>query len=124
VNTLTLIGYWRDDDEHDWPDARDFVDESWDARERERVASYLKSGTVPWIEAGYSRCRLCGKLNGLAEFTDGVFVWPEGLSHYVADHSVRLPVRVVEHILTRLDDFEEREIVDPEWWRTVRPEHA
>jgi hypothetical protein len=124
VTNLTLIGYWRSDDQPDWPDAGDFVDESWDAEERRLVASYLESGTVPWAAMGYSRCRLCRKLNGSAEFTDGVFVWPEGLSHYVADHSVRLPRRVVEHVLTRLDDLERPEIVDRKWWKTVRPEHA
>lgn len=32
------------------------------------------------------------------ERTDGVYVWPSGLVHYVRDHDVRLPECFVEHI--------------------------
>jgi hypothetical protein len=32
---------------------------------------------------------------GGGEFTDGEWLWPEGLAHYVEAHSVRLPDAVV-----------------------------
>ena len=34
--------------------------------------------------------------------TDGVWLWPEGLYHYVEDHNVRLPKEFISHI--RLND--------------------
>src|SRR5262245_41277400 len=44
---------------------------------------------------GLSWCRFrCGVANqemGCREFTDGEWVWPEGLTHYVRAHSVLLP---------------------------------
>ena len=46
---------------------------------------------------------LCGKTNGCAEVTDGVYLWPEGLAHYVREHSVRLPDDVLDHIKQRRD---------------------
>ena len=50
---------------------------------------------------GTSWCRVCGKANGSAEHTDGVYLWPKGLAHYVCEHGVRPPVSVIRHILSR-----------------------
>jgi hypothetical protein len=120
---LILIGYWRSEHDPSWPDPAEFVDTDWDPAERDLVASYLKSGTVAVAYRGYAFCRLCSKRdNGTLELTDGVYVWPEGLMHYVAEHSVRLPRRVVEHIIGREDQFEHgSQNYDLEWWKTVRP---
>jgi len=121
VARVTLIGYWRNDAHPEWPDPHDFVDETWDGEERELVARYLREGFVPWVALGYSPCRICGKPNGSAEYTDGVFIWPEGLSHYVKEHSVRLPRRVVDHVLAQIDALHP-ETVDRSWWLNVTPE--
>jgi hypothetical protein len=48
-----------------------------------------------------SFCRFGCGVNGTIEQTDGVFVWPEGLAHYVEVHSVRLPEEFVEHARAR-----------------------
>jgi hypothetical protein len=113
-----LIGYWSNGADEGWPNPRDLVDETWDERERDQVASYLEQGFIPWVAAGPSACRLCGAPNGSAELTDGVYLWPEGLAHYVRDHSVRLPDEVVAHIKDRLHGLESL-TVDRDWWPTV-----
>jgi hypothetical protein len=100
------------------PDPRDFVDESWDERERDLVARYLEQGFSPWAFFGWSNCRICGKANGSAELTDGVYLWPEGLAHYVREHSVRLPDAVLDHISHRQAELGSRD-VDREWWPSV-----
>ena len=115
-----LIGYWSSKWEPDWPDPHDFVDEGWDARERALVARYLESGFVPWVQAGVSQCRFCGAANGSTELTDGVYLWPAGLSHYVSEHGVRLPQQVVDHIRTRVVTFDD--VVDRDWWSSARPD--
>jgi hypothetical protein len=115
---VRLIGYWRSDTDDGWPDPRDLIDETWDARERDLVASYLSQGFVPWTAAGIARCCLCGNPNGSAELTDGVFLWPEGLAHYVRDHSVRLPAEVISHITQRLAEMESLD-VDGDSWRRL-----
>jgi len=40
---------------------------------------------------------------GSKELTDGVFVWPEGLHHYVSRYNVVLPEEFVEHM--KLNNF-------------------
>jgi hypothetical protein len=120
MRTLIPIGYWRSQLEPEWPEPADFVDENWDENERNHVAVFLESGTVPWVQLGVSICRFCGQENGFAECTDGVFLWPEGLAHYVREHAVRLPAPVVDHIEGR-GSFDPHQ-VDSDWWRTVKPD--
>ena len=127
VKPLTLIGYWASKEEPEWPNPTDLVDPSWDADELSLVAGYLDRGMVPWIQLGISTCRLCGAENRCAEVTDGTYVWPEGLSHYVREHSVRLPSRVVGHILEQKDPLKSDphedsfwpDQVDSTWWRSI-----
>lgn len=61
---------------------------------------------VESAELGFSFCRMPGcplqsrgnPAMGSATMTDGVFVWPEGLHHYVEAHGLPLPPQFAEHI--------------------------
>jgi hypothetical protein len=66
---------------------------------------------------GLSPCRFCGKHNGSLEYTDHVYIWPEGLAHYLTDHQVRLPDEFVLHVERSMDELDEA-TVDPSWWLT------
>jgi hypothetical protein len=115
-----MIGYWRSAEEPAWPDPRDFVDDEWDPNEREIVGEYLdRARPVPWIYCGSSGCRFCGADVGGGEYTDGVYLWPEGLSHYVTVHGVRLPAAVVRHIVEQFSAaIPER--IDWNDWKSAR----
>ena len=122
MQALTLIGYWRWERDPALPDPSDFVDKAWDHQERSLVASYLESGRLFRRFGGFSTCRICGERNGAKEYTDGTFLWPEGLAHYVREHSVRLPARVVDHIVQKADEDFDQQIVDEVWWRSMTRE--
>lgn len=113
---LRLIGYWKASLEDPWPEPGDLVDSDWEEEEREDVAEYLKRGMVAGRCMGHSRCRLCGKPNGSLELTDGVYVWPEGLAHYIESHQVRLPSEFVEHV-RQITGMLEEATVDASWWK-------
>lgn len=118
---LILIGYWAGPDTTGpWPAAEDFVDLTWDEDERSLIVDYLGRGHVLWGTMGWSRCRLCGRRNGDLELTDGTYLWPDGLVHYVEDHAVRLPEVFVEHVTARMERLEEAGR-DPGWWSSARP---
>ena len=89
--------------EPDWPDPHSFVDPSWDQDQRSTVARHLECGVLCLQYRGLSPCRFCERNNGSAEYTDGVYVWPEGLAHYVIEHGVRLPEEFVAHVLSSHD---------------------
>ncbi|MEV6283405.1 hypothetical protein [Kribbella sp. NPDC051770] len=112
---LVRIGYW-DDGNGSWPDVRSSIDPAWDEDERDMTAVYLRHGLVARAYMGPATCRVCGRRNGSVELTDFVYVWPEGLSHYLLEHQVRLPEVFVEYVRTqqaKLDDCE----IDDSWWR-------
>lgn len=97
---LRMIGYWYSEAEFWLPHAWSLVDLSWDSAIREAVAGHLDKGAVLHEWMGFSPCRLCDlQGNGSRDLYDGVYVWPEGLSHYVRDHKVRLPETFVQHAL-------------------------
>jgi hypothetical protein len=80
-----------------WPG--DLVDVVQDYRILERVALYLDNGYISARYRGWSNCRLCGEHVGSKDKSDGVYVWPDGLSHYLRIHKVRLSDEFVEHAL-------------------------
>ena len=83
---------------------------------------YLESGTFVRRSRGFSTCRICGEPNGSKEYTDGTFLWPEGLAHYVHNHSVRLPACVIDHIVQKAAEELDHPIVDEVWWRSITRE--
>jgi hypothetical protein len=117
---LIRIGYWHGDRSPDMPNPADFVDPDWDEDERDITSGYLSSGTIARAYMGYSPCRLCSdRNNGDREFTDGIYIWPQGLRHYVDEHSVRLPEKFVSHAVARMEEIEAA-YIDDSWWRSLR----
>lgn len=117
---LIVLGYWdRPGTRPGWPRPQNFVDLDWDVDERDMVADYLARGIVSRAYMGYSGCRMCGARNGTLELTDGEFVWPDGLRHYVVDHAVRLPARFVDHVRERIELLETAPR-DEAWWAQLR----
>lgn len=118
---LTLLGYWSGPDAvGSWPSPAEFVDLSWNEDDRDFIASYLWQGQVARAYMGYSRCRFCGQDNGDLELSDGTFVWPSGLAHYITEHGVRLPEKFVQHAHARTESLEEAER-DLGWWTSATP---
>lgn len=93
---MTAVGYWVEvpPGPVPLPDPQVLVDPGWLPDDRPRVCEYLRAGHT-WVHwRGVSFCRIggCGVgSNGSRCLTDGEFVWPEGLAHYVERHAVRLP---------------------------------
>lgn len=120
---LIGIGYWHSIYGAGFPDPGNFVDQTWNKKEKDIIFRYLQTGhLMPFLTMGVSWCRFrCGANHlGAGEFTDGKYVWPEGLAHYIDKHEVRLPDEVVQFMLSNKsseavsgDDFE----VDWTWWK-------
>jgi hypothetical protein len=90
---------WR---RHPLPDPACLAWAGWDPVELPGVLAYLRTGQE-WIRFnGWSYCRFeCGINSGALgdrDLTDGVWVWPEGLAHYVETHTVRMPDEFIDHM--------------------------
>jgi len=115
---LEAIGWWYDPNE---PACRDPKPEQcvieWEEEYKARVLSYLKQGCLALAFLGYDSCRFnCGvadSIIGSKEFTDGKFVWPESLVHYIEVHNVGLPEEFLQFVEGRnfkVPDFSDEEI--------------
>ena len=113
---VRMLGFWMASEGDGLPNPADLVDASWDEGEREWVSDYLECGQVAASWMGASTCRLCSCSNGSRDLTDGYYLWPEGLAHYVLVHAVRLPAEFFAHIGQRLQALDELER-DDSWWR-------
>jgi hypothetical protein len=76
-----------------------------DPDELGRLVDYLRTGHASQAWRGYSFCRFeCGvprQEMGSTDRSDGTWTWPEGLAHYVAEHSVGLPPAFLAHVRAR-----------------------
>ena len=112
---LRRLGHWGSGADGALPNPASLAGWSWDVIEREDVEDYLSRGFVSRAYMGFAKCRLCGEQVGCLEFSDGIFCWPEGLRHYVAAHSVRLPREFIDHVRSMGAELMEAEVED-DWW--------
>jgi hypothetical protein len=95
---MRRLGYWKSSlrDRYALPQ---HFEAPMDAALRAKLVVYLDGGVRVNQYRGISPCRYgCGD-NGSAERTDGDWLWPEGLSHYIERHGVALPQEFVDHVL-------------------------
>lgn len=94
-NRLKGVGYWAGRDNPYLPHPKFLVDPEWHQGERNQIIEYLQSGHSCSQWRGFSYCRFkCGIDDwhmGYRDLTDGEWIWPEGLAHYVEKHQIRLP---------------------------------
>jgi hypothetical protein len=126
---LKAIGFWiRDLSDDSYPAPQELVGLLPDERRRS-LTRYLESGATFRQYFGYAWCRFtCGSSESVAarmdtrlgtrDLTDGIWVWPEGLAHYVRDHGVVLPEDFIEHAASGKEPREPdpEEPVDTELW--------
>ena len=87
---------------HDAPSLRDAVQDSgpW---EEDRVLAYLESALEIYSTTGAERDVLTGDewITGAGSLvTDGTWLWPADLVHYVRRHHAALPQEFLDHIRT------------------------
>ena len=114
---LERVGYWSNGADG-WPVPEECVDIALSFDDRDIVADYVRRGFVARACMGIARCRLCGIPLGSLDLTDGEYIWPEGLDHYVQDHSVRLPPWFIEHVQSYQEAYEDAQVSDALWLTT------
>jgi hypothetical protein len=78
-----------------------FINETWHPEDKLLIINYLK--TSPNVVASSTMstlCMLCRERLGDpgSFFSDGYWLWPERLVHYIKKHNLRIPDEMVKHI--------------------------
>ncbi len=136
---LMLVGMWAADAHLDttaclgWLHPRHLQAPGWRAEQKSQILDYLRAGAQWAGYMGKSTCRFdgCAADLGSTDRTDGVWIWPEGLPHYVEHHDVRLPDALIDTMIARRfqvpDDAakQRKQAVDGEpWLRWCAGQHA
>lgn len=98
---IQYIGYWSERYENGVTPA--FLCGVIDKASRDKIVAYLKNGIRGTEFLGYARCRFECELSntkalGNTDMTDGQWMWPEGLSHYVEKHNLLLPPEFLKYL--------------------------
>lgn len=123
---LKVLGYWKAELDDEYPCPHE-LEAALPVELHARLLEYLRNPPgdyqVTWMYFGVSFCRYgCEEPNGSDELSDGVWVWPEGLAHYVEHHGVGLlPPEFLDRVIEGVapanrhvaDDVEEV-VVGPE----------
>lgn len=88
------------ENEIDIPQFSDFIEPDWLSGEKDKIINYLRNADcILAASKPPAKCFLCDEKVCLASFrSDGVWLWPTVLSHYVERHEIRLPDAFVEKI--------------------------
>ncbi|RZS99729.1 hypothetical protein [Aquimarina brevivitae] len=82
----------------------------------DQIINYLDKGGKVSTVSSKRQCEFCGKIAGsINYYTDGNWVWPEWLKHYISDHAINLPNIFIEKV--KEDNIDEnliRRIVNQE----------
>jgi hypothetical protein len=95
---LIAIGYWNSkfygEDKFIWPQelVRDSI-----GSDMQKLAGYIANGKSAIAWAGYAGCRICDETLGTQCLTDGFYIWPEKLEHYILEHKIFLPDEFINH---------------------------
>jgi hypothetical protein len=100
---MPIIGYWNTGLNDDQFIAPQEVAEKLAPEMIEKVVGYLRQGAFYTQYRGLSLCRFVDTCSeqymGSSEFTDGYWIWPEGLIHYVEMHRILLPKEFLADVL-------------------------
>jgi len=76
------------------------IDHNLEKNQKERIINYLSQSPLVCGAYGIVACQRCEKkFKGPNIHSDGVWVWPGTLMHYVQEHDVSLPKDFLKHIV-------------------------
>ncbi len=98
---LKGVGYWgtgKAPERTGLPRPQTLTRPGWRIQDRVRIVTYLQGGVVCGGWAGLAHCRFteCDAALGSCDLTDGDWLWPQKLEHYVMAHEVCLPEAFIE----------------------------
>lgn len=96
------FGFWRVDAGNDshLPLLSTWTAPEWQPEDRDALLSYVENAPLVVASSDLkSPCLVCGAFQSSSDFrSDGDWLWPADLVHYISQHRVRLPESMILHI--------------------------
>jgi len=119
ICNLIGVGYWFNYDQPNFPDPGTLVKTDFDVNNINQIIYLLENAkTKSFSQMGFSWCRFrCGSENmGNKELTNGKYIWPEGLAHYVKEHKILLPFDFLESLSNDYYEISDEYTIDYNFW--------
>lgn len=85
--------------QEDLPEVGDFVDPAWAPSDKNKLIEYISDSPIIMCTSWSERCKLCEASIPVETYhSDGHWLWPDSLVHYLCNHDVMLPSHLVDHI--------------------------
>ena len=100
------------------PSLDEISDPDWKVENIERIIRYLQKSPVYIVCIGKPEiwiCDICGGLvskDNSLHLSDGTWVWPSGIEHFICRHSLVLPPKMIEHIRSRRYNLPKKITID------------
>ena len=100
MKRLEILGWWCNEAARTGLPRPQWLVSPMPVPQRTMLLAYLRAGTtlVRYPEASFCRFACSEQVMGRIDQTDGTFVWPDGLAHYLERHDVRLPDHFTNHV--------------------------
>lgn len=96
------FGFWQVDAGNDahLPPLEAWIAPAWQPEDREGLLSYIENASLVVASSDLkSPCLICGAPQNSSDFrSDGDWLWPTDLAHYVSQHQIRIPDSMIQHI--------------------------
>ena len=99
------FGFWNlTSSDLPYPRARDVIDLAFEPEDKPRIIEYLRDCPIVLLclTQRNVKCEFCDEYHSINTFqSDGEWLWPNSLAHYVEHHNVAIPDSLVRHIRDR-----------------------
>lgn len=137
MKTKKEIGYWAegrwDSDKKKWVKRKGTQypmpvprDSPWKGEKKflmnlKKVVDSNKVAKSGFEAKGFSRCRLCGKINGPGDYSLEYYQWPDNLFHYVKKHNIKPDEEFIEFINNKAKEIDGIDNSDSSEIYVIRP---
>ncbi|MEK6833229.1 MAG: hypothetical protein AABY32_04225 [Nanoarchaeota archaeon] len=96
---LNRVGYWNGyyekNNKYIWP--QEIISKN-KIENKDKIVQYLSKGSDAICWRGFAGCRICDTLLGTRCLSDGTWIWPQRLEHYIIEHNIVLPEEFINYM--------------------------
>ncbi len=114
------IGYWKSDNHPTFIDPK-YIMGTWREEKRASIIAYLQSGRIFCDHLQLEQCIICKYETKRIDLTDGLWIWPSILVHYIQEHNILMPPDVEKELARRNFQMPEyKGVLEVSWiyWET------
>jgi hypothetical protein len=96
------FGFWKQDGDYyaSCPDFNEWMISDCELEPDQKIIDYLSNGSFVSASPIYVNCHICEETIDSSKviLTDGIWMWPKDLVHYISLHKLKIPDEFYAHM--------------------------